>query len=143
MPTAMQICQANIELARSRVPIADPAPDHYRDPTAERQRMALNIVGGKPEWFRKDFAEYLRDNFHVYVAFEREADKVWQSGRRHYSGRTIVEVLRHQSALADTAIEFKLNDWWTPDLCRLWMELHQDRDGFFETRSGQSAVRSR
>lgn len=107
-----------------------------------RQDEALAHVARLPLWFRDDFAGFLRSNWRVYLAFELEADKVWARGRRHYSARTIVEVLRHESALRETGSEWKLNDWWTKDLARLWTAFHPERAGFFEFRNGQSAVRA-
>lgn len=142
--SALVICQRNAAAARARLPIADPAPDHFRDAIAERLHTALIFVECKPEWFRKDFTEYLRNNFHVYLAFEREANKIWDSGRRDYSHRTIWEFLRHQTATREVPneLEFKLNDHYTKDCARLYTCFHQDRADFFEFRNGQSAVRS-
>lgn len=108
----------------------------------DRKRAALIYVETRPELFRKDFAVHLADNWHVYEAFAREADKVWARGQRHYSARTVIEVLRHESALRESGSEWKLNDWWTKDLARLWICMHPERDGFFEFRNGQSAVRA-
>lgn len=84
--------------------------------------------------FKEGFCDWLWENLHVWRAFEREALKIWNRGRDHYSARTIIEVLRHESALADNGPEYKLNDWQTPDLARLFMLAHPDCAGFFETR---------
>ena len=110
--------------------------------TLNRKRTALVYVEQRAELFRSDFADYLRTNWHVYEAFERQANAVWARGRRHYSARTLIEVLRHESVLQDSDPEWKLNDWWTKDLARLWLCFHPERDGFFEFRNGQSAVRA-
>lgn len=94
----------------------------------------LNLVASRPDLFRAGFPAWLADNLHVWRAFEREADRVWLRGRQHYSARTIIEVLRHESALSDTGIAYKLNDHNTPDLARLYGLAHPDRAGMFETR---------
>lgn len=106
--------------------------------------MAIVIVGGKPEWFRKDFEEYLRDNFHVYLEFERKADTLWDRGFRHYGHRGIWEVVRFETAVREVPneLDLKLNDHYTKDVARLYISLHPDRDGLFEFRNGQSAVRA-
>lgn len=144
---ALDICKANASTptppARVVSPIADPAPD-FRNFEVEHKRTVMLFVKASPEQFRKDFYDWLNTNFHVWQAFEREANRIWDYGRRHYSARTIIEVLRHESALRDSQdVEWKLNDNKTPDLACLYICVHPDRYGFFETRSGNSAVRAR
>lgn len=89
--------------------------------------------------FREGFIAWLATNAQVWTAFEREATKVWNRGRRHYSARTIVEVLRHESALAEIGGDYKLNDHHTPDLARLYALRYPDRDGLFEFRGRKAA----
>ena len=124
-------------------PIAAPAPDHYRDPETERAHMAFLMIDTYPEKFRSVFRSWLRMNWRVWVRFEAEANKIWARGRTHYSARTIGEYLRHETILNEEPEgEFKLNDHYWPDLARIYVCLHPEREGFFETRKGQSAVRS-
>lgn len=92
--------------------------------------------------FRPGFVAWLADNLHVWAAFKREADRIWSRGRRHYSARTIGEVLRHESALADTGSEWKLNNVVFPDLARLYLLTHPERDGFFELRTQANSERA-
>lgn len=84
--------------------------------------------------FTPEFIAALPDNLHVYAAFEREALQVVRMGWKHYSARTIVEVLRHRSALADTDSQFKLNDHATPGWARLFALLNPEHAGLFEFR---------
>ncbi len=140
MNNALTICQANVAHARANNRVADPPVDH-RNHDVEALRAAIMVIENVESLFRADFKPYLKSNHHVYKEFERQANRAWDRGKRHYSGRRIIEVLRHESDLADDGHEFKLNDWWTPDLCRLYMLLHPEREGFFETRSGSRAVR--
>ena len=84
--------------------------------------------------FRADFSEWLELNWHIWRAFVDQADRVWNRGRRHYSARTIVEVLRHESALSEFGGEFKLNGNYVPDLARLYVQRYPERAGLFETR---------
>lgn len=109
-----------------------------------RKRTAMVMLDCKPEAFRKDFRDWLEANYHVWTEFEREADAVWEMGRRHYSARTIGEYLRHRTVIAEKTNEMglKLNDHYWPDLARLYMMMHPEREGFFERRVGQSAVRA-
>jgi len=92
-----------------------------------------------PHLFRKDFYQHITDNFHVFQAFEREANNAWDRGRRHYSGRTIIEYLRHESNLREHGDGLKLNDWYTPDYCRLYVTLHPERN-LFEFRGERRAA---
>lgn len=100
-----------------------------------------DLVRGRPELFRPGFAAWLADNGHIWRAFERETERIWSRGRRHYSARTIVEVLRHESALAEVGGQWKINDRHTPDLSRLYGLAHPDRADLFERRVMPGAER--
>jgi len=98
-------------------------------------------IRSKPEAYRPEFARWLVANWPIWQRFENEANNVWQCGRRRYSARTIGEVIRHHTALTSTDPAFKINDHVWPDLARLYMAMHPDRDGFFETRYSPNAPR--
>lgn len=100
-------------------------------------RLALDNV----HLFTPEFMAYLPDNLHVYRAFEREALRVVQRGFKHYSARTIVEVLRHNSALTEAGGTYKLNDHMTPSHARLFALMHPQHAGLFEFRYTKSAGR--
>jgi hypothetical protein len=109
-----------------------------------RKRLAAMLVCQNDALFRFDAIDWLNGNWAVYERFEQEANGIWDRGRTHYSHRTIWEYLRHETALreADNELDFKLNDHYTKDCARLYILLHPERDGFFEFRSGNSAVRA-
>jgi len=94
----------------------------------------LALARDNADTFRPGFAGWLLENRHVWIAFEREANKVWAKGRRHWSARTILEYLRHETALSDSGIEFRLNNNAQGDLARLYLLAHPECAGFFETR---------
>ena len=100
------------------------------------------IVREHRDVFRPGFGAWLAENRHVWIAFEREANRVWDRGRRHYSARTLVEYLRHETALADTGGEWKINGNVVPDLARLYRLAHPERAGLFETRVMPGAERA-
>jgi hypothetical protein len=102
---------------------------------------ALWMVQMHREQFTADFLEYLPANLHVYEAFEREALIVLRRGFKHYSARTIIEVLRHRSNLRETAGQWKLNDHNTPYLARLFGLIHPQHKGLFEFRAARAAKR--
>ena len=109
-----------------------------------RKRLVFMMIVTHSDWFRKDDLDWISKNYQIWEAFEREADKVWARGRRRYSARTIGEYLRHETVLREIGGTdgFKVNDHAWPSLARLYMLMHPDRGGFFECRSGQSAVRA-
>lgn len=92
--------------------------------------------------FTAEFLEYLPDNLHVYRAFERESMRVATRGFKHYSARTIIEVLRHHSALEESGCGvWKLNDHSTPYLARLFALLHPEWRDLFEFREAKAVKR--
>jgi len=93
--------------------------------------------------FTPEFLAYLPDNLHVFEAFEREAMRVVRRGARHYSARTIIEVLRHWSTLQEVGSPWKLNDWHTPYLARLFALMHPEHAGLFEFRRAKAVSRVR
>jgi hypothetical protein len=84
--------------------------------------------------FRNGFAGWLSENVSVYGAFETTAVGLWQRGRLHYSARTIVEALRHQSLVAEEQCLFKLDNDHTPDMARLFLIRFPECEGFFTFR---------
>lgn len=84
-------------------------------------------------WFSHDA------NWLLWASFEYQANAAWNAGRRRYSARTIGEYLRHHTTLTDSGADFKINDHVWPDLARLYMLMHPERAGFFETRGRRAA----
>jgi len=81
-----------------------------------------------------DFFDWLEDNHHIWEAFEKQALLVSQKGFKHYSARTIVEFMRHHTAISENGDLWKINDHATPHLARLFMKVHPQYQGFFEVR---------
>lgn len=103
-------------------------PDLFvADPVAD-------LLQAHADQFRPGFVLWLQANGHVWRAFERESDAIWNRGRRHYSARTVIHYLRHESAIRETEGEWKINNNVSPDLARLYALLHPDRADFFEFR---------
>lgn len=101
-----------------------------------RRELVLRRVLEHRERFKPDFYEWLKSNLPVWERFDFEANRVWNAGRRHYSSRTLWEVMRHESAVrASGDGEWKLNDHRAPDVARLWLVLNPDKTGFFELRA--------
>lgn len=106
--------------------------------------IALEAVASHEGLFQPKFPKWLAQNWGLWVAFLAEADAVWTSGRRHYSARTIIEFLRHQTSLRQaqgdagpSGAPLKINNSYVPDIGRLYGLLHPSRETFFECRQLQ------
>ncbi len=98
--------------------------------------IALSIISKNPQSFQPGFDVWIDNNHHVYQDFERRALAVAKH-RHHYSGRTIVEVMRHESVVSESSGQFKLNNKFIPDLGRLFMLKNPIHDGMFDTRQSE------
>lgn len=104
---------------------------------------ALQLAEANASDFTPEFMLYLPENLHVYSAFEREALRVAGRGFKHYSARTIIEVLRHHSNLQQVGGPWKLNDWHTPYLARLFALANPLHADLFEFRVAKAVRRRR
>ena len=105
-----------------------------------RTKDSVMWVVTRQEWrFRDDFARWLSANWEIWLRFEREANRVYEAGRRHWSSRTIVEYLRHETALREKDSALKLNNNWAPSMARLYLTLHPERANLFELREKEAA----
>jgi len=77
------------------------------------------------------------NNHKVFTAFVEHALRVVAAGRLHYSARTIIEVMRHESLIADNDLTFKLNNNIALKLARVSMQLFPALNGLFSTRAQQ------
>ncbi len=85
---------------------------------------------------RKKFMEWWPTNMHVIEAFERYAIQLRRSGKReYYSIKAILERLRWDSMLNDSALDYKLNNNHAACISRILMRLNPELDGMFQTRS--------
>lgn len=106
-------------------------------------RTALLTAHTHIATFTTEFLAWLPENLHVFAAFEAEALAIARRGIRHYSARTIIEVLRHHSALHQAGGAWKLCDRKTPYLARLFALLHPQHAGLFEFREAKAVRRER
>lgn len=103
---------------------------------SNKKDEALALVMRNYQQFRIEFPEWLMENFHVFDAFEREADNIRASGLRHWSHRTIWEYLRHETALRESGSDYKLDNNYTKCCAILYLLLHPDAGDFFSFRNG-------
>lgn len=87
------------------------------------------------EGYPDGFWHWLRHNEHVYKAFKVKALSMALTGREHYSARCICEVIRWETEIQDSEVEWKLNNNYIPGMARLWMREYGDRfSKFFRLR---------
>lgn len=96
---------------------------------------AIEVIKANPSLFRADFESWIVANWHVADAFISASNKVWNVGFRHYSARTIMEVIRHRSNIREISGEYKVNNNQIPNLARLYVLLNPDRSSIFSFRS--------
>lgn len=112
---------------------------NYAANYVQRINRAINHVLMFPDEYRPDFNGWLRENTHIYFRFEEMALNVAKF-RKHYSGYTLFEVIRHETAVGQISGEFKLDNNMCADCCRLFMQLNPQHEGFFELRARRSLV---
>lgn len=88
-----------------------------------------------PKLFSVRFTVFLRENLHVYYSFEHEALRAVGRGYTHYSARTIVEFMRHHSAVQQSGpATWKINNDHVPCLARLFEVRHPEHSKLFNSR---------
>jgi hypothetical protein len=86
---------------------------------SDRQVVAA-YLRAKAEDFRAGFADYLKENWPLWLAFCRYADRM-RARRPHYSADAILHVIRFDTDLAEAPGEgFKINNNWSADFARLY-----------------------
>jgi len=89
----------------------------------EHETQQHNVTADNDKYPAR-FWYWLPKNGKVYLEFERRGLQMARSRRKRYSVRTIVEVMRWDSDIADTEKTFKINDHYTPGMARLFMATH-------------------
>jgi hypothetical protein len=125
---------------QSSIDFAQPAQqsaETYR--LLARRELVLRRVAENVSEFRHDFADWLAKNMGIWERFESQANTVWDRGRPHYSARTIIEWMRHETNAREVDSEFKINGNYVPDMARLYGVMYPDRVEFFETRGREAS----
>ena len=95
----------------------------------------VQIARDNAEKFPDDFLSWLPDNIHIFEAFTEEALTVIRRGYKHYSAYTIVEFLRHHTAIKENSSDgLKINNNHRPYLGRLFDHTYPQHAGIFERR---------
>lgn len=111
------------------------SPHSFQTETARELSAILDLIKTYPLSFRDDFLPWIEGNFFIWKRFEREANKVWDSGRKHYSARTLIEYIRHETSMSEGPNhKYKINNSFVPDIGRLYGMVYPQRERFFECR---------
>lgn len=100
------------------------------------EKHILQVAKANANVLSKEFMHWLPDNLHIWDAFVAQAMLLVKRGRSHYSAYTIVEFLRHHSAVSETGpgLEWKINNNVRPYLPRLFDAAYPQHAGLFEYR---------
>jgi hypothetical protein len=117
--------------------------DHAISAGFPANEEVLRIARENAELFRDNFLDWLPDNMHVWTAFAREVIKIQARGYEHYSARTIIEFLRHHTAVTERRGEgWKINNNYPPYLARLFDLTFPSRAGLFSYRETKATQRN-
>ena len=101
---------------------------------AKKPQTILELAAANSDKLSAEFIKWLPDNLSIWNAFVAETFKIIRRGHKHYSSRTILEFLRHHSAVSETNSEFKINNNVQPYISRLFDIAHPEWAGLFEYR---------
>lgn len=95
-------------------------------------QRAIAHIHADPLAFNKVTEFWLNKNRSLWLNFYNAAERMRQSGRRHYGARAIIEYIRFQTLVVDSSATFKINNNYISGLARLYNRVTGTR--FFETR---------
>ena len=100
-----------------------------------KRHGVVEVARANGDVLAADFLEWLPENLHVWDAFVAETLKVIRRGFTHYSSYTIVEFLRHHTAVHEASPVYKINNNHRPYLPRLFEIMYPQHAGLFEYRT--------
>jgi hypothetical protein len=85
------------------------------------------------------FGEFHKNNPQVYERFKQLTMRLISKGRKRYSSKTIICVIRYMHDIrTTTSDDFKINDAYTSRYARLFCEEFPEHSDFFELRELRS-----
>lgn len=81
-----------------------------------------------------EFEKWLKQNSHIYDAFEEKAKKIWEAGYKHFGQRCIWESIRYETSLREKDSDYKLNNNYLKGCALLFIEKHPECKGLFSFR---------
>lgn len=108
------------------------------DPETKAKRVQAAILSRPDLGWRDDFQRRIYHSLGVVDLVIAEVAGIVSVGRTRYSMRTVIEVIRHKSALSLIREErglLKINNNWAPDLARLVTVLFPEVGVLFALRA--------
>lgn len=93
-----------------------------------------------PEKLKEQFKKYHAENPHIYKRFVELAKQMRSTGRKYYSSKMIINVIRWETELSGND-EFKINDKFQSFYGRLLVYHDKSFEGFFQFRERKQYVR--
>ena len=81
------------------------------------------------------FMDYHTENPHIWEAFERFAWQAINSGRTRLSADLIINRLRWETMLTSIGEDYKINDHYSADYARIFIEKYPQHREFFKLRN--------
>lgn len=105
-------------------------------------RYVIEVMKMNRSLFTDDFCDWLPTNLHVFGEFCSRARSLVRAGRKHYSGKTIIEVIRYNTDIKQNGkTSWKLNNTHTSYLVRLCELVYPETNGLFEKRITYKTIR--
>ena len=99
----------------------------------KQKKQESNLFAHYPEELKQAFKKYHKDNPHIYKRFCELAKRMKATGRKYYSSKMLINVIRWETDLAGND-EFKINDKYQSFYGRLLVHHDPSFDGFFQFR---------
>lgn len=93
------------------------------------------------KWTAENFAVHLQESPEVYEKFV-EFSLVATKHRKYFSPWTVCHRIRWSTMVGDNNSQFKVNNNWISFYSRKFMQDYPEHDGFFATRSRNTATES-
>lgn len=107
-------------------------------------RYVIEVMMMHRHLFTEGFTKWIHLNLHVFGEFCARAKAVVNSGRTHYSARTIIETVRfHTDITQKGGKPFRIDNDMVPYLSRLCELIYPETNGLFEKRITHSTIRER
>lgn len=103
----------------------------------DQKKKAIDTSGLMSDDLEQEDWEAVSSAIPFFEAFVTEAHKI-ATKREHYSARTLIEVIRHHSVLADSDKTYKVNNNITPVVARLATDMFPYLNGLFQMKTRTS-----
>ena len=83
---------------------------------------------------REGFEKFNSENPHIFKAFEEQAIRAINKGRKKISAKLIINWIRWHEFLESNDLNFKINDAFQSYYARYFIEVHPEHKDVFEFR---------